>query len=267
MSLEVEEIQAWLIELHQLEAAALISEAELEYRWIDMAFPLSGNEEYHIVKLDIRVPPSIYRGIGDKYKAAGDQVESAIYEISQHKDRYTHIQSIDWIMRLPTLDEVASSPEIEELFNDSSLFDIQRMWTKAKSRVLSDPEGAITAARTMLESICKILISESNGTYTNKDDLPMLYKKAVEKFDLAPGKQTEEQYRKLAGSCVTIMNAIASIRNQESDSHSGTHQTRVLNAKFVVNVAGSLVEFLVGLRNERNVSTNTQPSLTATSSS
>jgi hypothetical protein len=112
----------------------------------------------------------------------------------------------------------------------------------------------------MLESICKILISESNRTYTNKDDLPTLYKKAVEKFDLAPGKQTEEQYRKLTGSCVTIMNSVASIRNNESDSHSGTHPSRAVNAKFVVNVAGSLVEFLVALRNERNFSTNTKPS-------
>lgn len=238
------------MELHQSEAAALLSEAELEYRWIDVAFATSGNEEFHIFDLDIVVPPIVYRGIADKHKDAVERIESAIYEISRHKDRYAHIKAIEWFMRLPKLDDVASTPEISDLFTDSTLFEVQRLWTKAKSRVIKEPDGAITAARTMLESVCRAIISDSDEVFTNKDDLSTLFRKAIATLDLAPGSQSVDDYRKLASACVTISNAISSLRNRESDAHAGA-QPAVHNAKFVVNVAGSLVEFLVGLRNEK----------------
>jgi hypothetical protein len=38
--LEVDDVRAWLLELHQVEAAALLSEAEFDYCYIDTAFPL-----------------------------------------------------------------------------------------------------------------------------------------------------------------------------------------------------------------------------------
>ena len=47
------------------------------------------------------------------------------------------------------------------------------------------------------------------------------------------------------------MNSIATIRNREGDSHGGSFKTQVVHARFVVNVSGSLVSFLVGLKNEK----------------
>jgi hypothetical protein len=155
-------------------------------------------------------------------------------------------------MKIPRLDEVASAPDVFELVSDSSFYDVQRLWTKAKARAANDPDGAITAARAMLESLCKILINEAGESFTNRDDLPTLYGKAV--FKLAPGQQTEAEYKKLAGSCAGTMDAIKNIRNREGDSHGGPQAAELLQAKFVVNITGSLVEFLIGIRNKRKVS-------------
>lgn len=47
------------------------------------------------------------------------------------------------------------------------------------------------------------------------------------------------------------MDSIKSIRNREGDSHGGSQEAHLLHAKFVVNITGSLVEFLVGLRNKK----------------
>ena len=251
MSLETDDVIAWLLELHQIEAAALLSEAEFEYTFIDTAFRLDAmDDETDILELSILFPPRIYRDISGKFKEQADQIDAAVSELTRHT-KGSWIRSTSWGLKMPKLDEVQSLPDTEDLLSDSSLHDVQRLWTKAKARVLTDPDGAITASRTMLESLCKIIITEKEGTFTNKDDLPSLYAKAVSSLSFAPNQQTEYDYRKLAGSCTTIMNSIATIRNREGDSHGGSFKTQVVHARFVVNVSGSLVSVLVGLKNEK----------------
>lgn len=252
MSLEVDDVRAWLLELGQIEAVSLLSDAEFEYTYIDTTFRMDAMDiETEILELSIRVPPRIYRGLESRFKEVAQQVDEAIAELTQHTNG-CWIRSSNWLLRMPKIEEVESSPETSEIFEDSSLFDIQRLWTKAKSRAIGDPDGAITASKTMIESLCKIIIDESGDTYTNKDDFTSLYCKAVSQFDFAPNTQTETEYRKLAGACSTIINSISCIRNRESDSHASDKIAETLQAKFVVNIAGSIALFLVGLRKEKN---------------
>jgi hypothetical protein len=42
---------------------------------------------------------------------------------------------------------------------------VHQAWEKALARRVSDPEGAITAARTLLETVCKHIIDEAGETY------------------------------------------------------------------------------------------------------
>jgi len=51
---------------------------------------------------------------------------------------------------------------------------VQTAWRKARERQTSDPEGAITAARTLLEATCKHVLDEANVWYDPKADLPRL---------------------------------------------------------------------------------------------
>jgi len=249
MSLEVDDVTAWLLELHQTKAAALLSEAQFEYTYIDTAFRLDALDvATDIMELSIRVPPRIYRTLRES-KNEAEQIEAAISELTQHTPG-SHIRGTTWTLKLPTLAEVSAEPDTGEIYSDSSLYDVQRLWTKAKARILNDPGGAITAARTMLESLCKLIINENGHVFTNREDLPQLYGKAVSLIGSSTGKQSDEEYRRLAGSCASIMNAITTIRNREGNSHARSQNVATLHAKFVVNVAGSLVNFLVGLRQQ-----------------
>jgi hypothetical protein len=87
MSVEIEEVQAWLFELNQVSAAALLGEASFEYRLIDVAFSIFGADdgEVAIVELDIRVPPRIYKEIRGGVKDEVNQVEAAICELGNHR--------------------------------------------------------------------------------------------------------------------------------------------------------------------------------------
>lgn len=246
--MKIENVQAFLIGLNQHAAAALLFDAEFKYDYLDTIFRLDATHlEKHVYELRIIVPPKVYSDLSKGKKILAEQVEAAIEELTQHAD-CLYVKSTSWGLKLPTLDDVASLPNTEELSDNFDLYDIQRLWTKATGRSSSDPDGAVTSARTMLEALLKRLINDAGGSFTNRDDLPNLYKKAVETLQFSPGRQTEDDYRKLAGSCATIINAITRIRNCEGDAHSASQTADFLQAKFVVNVAGSLAEFLLGLQ-------------------
>jgi hypothetical protein len=72
-------------------------------------------------------------------------------------------------------------------------------WKKALERRTTDAEGAITSARTLLESVCKHILDEEDITYNDKDDLPRLYRLTSEKLKIAPSQHTEEVFSRFLG--------------------------------------------------------------------
>ena len=63
---------------------------------------------------------------------------------------------------------------------------VQAAWSKALDRRVSDPEGAITSARTLIETVCKHILDDMNVQYDDAVDLPKLYKETAKVLNLAP---------------------------------------------------------------------------------
>jgi len=88
---------------------------------------------------------------------------------------------------LDHLEKGNQSPSDENISESISSFDangVHNAWQKALQRRLDDPEGAITAARTLLETVCKHILDETGVDYS-KDDLNKLYGKTAEALNLA----------------------------------------------------------------------------------
>ena len=100
---------------------------------------------------------------------------------------------------------------------------VHAVWSKALERRNSDPDGAITIARTLLETVCKRILDQIPGSsYTDKEDLPKLYGMVARALNLA--------------------------RNRLSDSHGrGGKPVRPSprHASLAVNLAGGVATFLV----------------------
>lgn len=119
---------------------------------------------------------------------------------------------------------------------------------KSLERVRNDPEGAITMARTILESTCKFIADKYNIKYDDKDDLSLLYKKVAKKLNLCPDQYTEKLFKQILGGCSSIVNSLGSLRNRLGDAH-GKGLKRVKpsfrHAELAVNLAGSMAIFLI----------------------
>lgn len=121
-------------------------------------------------------------------------------------------------------------------------------WLAALDRRSSDPEGAITLARTLMEDVCKWLLVETGGTWEETDDLPLLYRKLAKSLNLAPDSHTEQTFKQILGSCQSIIEGLGALRNKLGDAHSvGPKRVRpsARHAELAVNLAGTMATFLV----------------------
>jgi hypothetical protein len=112
-------------------------------------------------------------------------------------------------------------------------------WLTAYSRITSSPAGAITAARTMLESALKTIVSERGGIPDTSGELSRLLKQAQDAIGFSRNnRQSEHQ---ILSGLANVVNGLTSISNSAGDRHGlvngSTIDDREL-ALLCVNAAG-----------------------------
>ncbi|MCE5273705.1 MAG: abortive infection family protein [Deltaproteobacteria bacterium] len=121
-------------------------------------------------------------------------------------------------------------------------------WEKCLQRRVTDLEGAITSARSLLETILKYILVELNESYKSSDDLATLFRKAAKKLNISPEQHTEEVFKQILGGMISVVNGFASLRNRYGDSH-GKDKKYIKpserHAKLAVNLAGTLAAFIL----------------------
>lgn len=125
---------------------------------------------------------------------------------------------------------------------------IQETWHKALERRATDSEGAITAARTLLETVCKHILDAAGATYDDSADMPKLYSLTSKQLNLSPSQHTEQLFKQILGGCQTVVEGIGALRNRHSDAHgkgiSGT-KPAPRHAELAVNLSGAMATFLL----------------------
>ncbi len=136
---------------------------------------------------------------------------------------------------------------------------INDAWSKALTRREADPAGAITAARTLLESVCKHLLEDAEGNprYGANDDLPKLYRQASELLNIAPSQHSEDAFKRILGSAASIVEGLGTLRNKVGDAHAPGGRKAVKpaprHAALAVNMAGSMALFLIETANAKGL--------------
>jgi hypothetical protein len=132
---------------------------------------------------------------------------------------------------------------------------VHAAWQRALERRSTDPEGAITAARTLLETVCKHILDKNNIEYdSHKIELHELYKRTANELSLSPSQHTEDVFKQILGGCSAVVNGLGTLRNRLGDAHGkGTLPVRpaARHAELAVNLAGALSLFLISTFNEK----------------
>ncbi len=158
-------------------------------------------------------------------------------------------EAVDQIMA--ALAAVGSGPGDDQVLKAVERLDadsVRTAWSRAIARREADPDGAVTAARTLLESTLKTILDDRAVSYGEGEDLPKLYGRVQQTLQLSPAEQTEDRFRALLGACTTIVKEVGSVRNRHSDAHGDgrtVHRVEDRHAALAVNLAGSMALFLI----------------------
>jgi hypothetical protein len=134
-----------------------------------------------------------------------------------------------------------------EALHDIGLDDVNREMERISASVESDPADAITAARSLLETVCRAALDELGEPFGESDDLPSLYKKTALalKFDAA---QHEVVYRQTLQGLASAVQGLAELRNKLGDAHGHSRaaaRPQPRHARMAAGAAMTIATFIV----------------------
>lgn len=112
----------------------------------------------------------------------------------------------------------------------------------------NDYEGAITNARTLVESVCYYILEDSGQEVSKNGDLIKLYKKVSNILKMDPSIYNEDFLKQISSGFFSIINGISNLRNELSDAHGKSkdkyYKPKYRHAMLAVNSAKTISEFL-----------------------
>lgn len=125
---------------------------------------------------------------------------------------------------------------------------IREQIQKGLERIGNDPDGALTIARTILESTCKFIADERGVEYAEDIKLPLLYKKIARELNLSPDRRYEKIFKQILSGCSGIVTGLGRLRTKLGDAHGqGVEPVKPVSrhAELAVCLAGSMAIFLL----------------------
>lgn len=212
-----------------------------------------GNTAYRRFRLNLLGRSDLRRLVPTFLKRCSD-IDQFWGWIKYEKPSYAERRELIWEGFRPLIEHLESSQRnpadervrvtLAKINSDT----VQEMWRRALDRRAEDPEGAITLARSILESVCKHILDEFGTEYDPQADLPKLWSLASDRLNLAPSQHQEKVFRAILGNCQAVVGNLAAIRNRLGDAHGqGRRPVRphARHAELAVNLAGTMASFLV----------------------
>lgn len=229
--------------------------AEFEKHAISVATNLAGSDykKYENARDNLISEPLLYSVIPEWIvkNRWGGQFRAFMQQISEH---YAPRRKFIWdsIYELRMFIERGAGKPVSLSFDKIKYAiktaNFESLWKKIHSRREEDPEGAITASKTMLESVMKYLLDEVNEKYSEKEGILDLYKKVSKKLNLSPGSHNEKVFKQILQGVSSVVCGFSSIRNKYGDAHGkgkGYIGPDKRHADLAVNLSGTICVFLI----------------------
>ena len=113
-------------------------------------------------------------------------------------------------------------------------------------------DSAITKARTLLEEVFCFVIEKKGNTPSEKGDINKLYSQVKELYNMHVEPDMDKRINKLLSGLEKIINAIAEMRNKNSDAHGvGLRRINIAeyHARLFVNASMTIADFILSVGN------------------
>lgn len=133
--------------------------------------------------------------------------------------------------------------------------EVRAAWTKCQERLSNDPDGALTAARSLVESACKQVLKARSLDYSDTSKLPELWARLRQELNWDPVATTNKTLRSVLQSAGAVVHGLNELRNVLSDSHGkepGGPKASYRHALLAVTFAWAMAEFILSTADGQN---------------
>lgn len=209
--------------------------------------------EYKRLREGLMAEPATASGLPKFVRTCRDT--SQFWQLIKYKfPSYAERRQFIWDEFRPLLDSLelrAKSPADTVVAETLKAFDpesVHELWQRAIERRVEDPEGALTLARTLLETVCKYILDQLSVSYEDSADLPKLYRLTAESLNIAPSQHSAPVFKQVLGGCTAVVEGLGSLRTKLGDAHGkGPRPVKPAprHAHLAVNLAGTMATYLV----------------------
>jgi hypothetical protein len=140
------------------------------------------------------------------------------------------------------------SRSVEAMIRERDLPGLEIEFTRALRSVGTDPPAAITAACSILESLCRIYIEAHALPAPRDQTLGPLWNIVRQHLGLGPSGRVSDDLRKILGGLSTVTDGIGALRTHAGSAHGRGNQTTILeprHARLAVHAAHTVVTFVL----------------------
>ena len=152
-----------------------------------------------------------------------------------------------------TATHAPSTTALQEAAHELDLGSVQRDAERAMAQAEDDPEDAITAACSMVESTCRTILKERNLPLPAKKDISHLVAQVQQHLALSPSREDfpediEPDIKQILGGLRSVANGIGALRTHAGDAHGRDKDMPRLDsriARLAIHAASTLSLFLI----------------------
>ena len=140
---------------------------------------------------------------------------------------------------------------LSEIVRTLDLDTVGREIDRALANAEADPEDAVTAANSALESVCRSILVELGLQLPDKRDISSLYKAVREPLGLGViqvSKEIADDVQQVLGSLSGVVQGIGALRTHAGDAHGREKGFRRIDARIArlaIHAAGAAALFLI----------------------
>ncbi len=144
---------------------------------------------------------------------------------------------------------------LEDYFKAGDFSSVKNEFDRALENIVTDPHASITAASSIIESVCKTYIETFNLEMPNRQNIVPLWKSVQMHLGLNLDRNLEDDQRKILQGLSSIVDGVGAFRTHIGSAHGrGVTQPKIVvaEARLAVNASHTLVVFILECWHAKN---------------
>lgn len=142
----------------------------------------------------------------------------------------------------------AANRDLVQFFKKGDFKSIEKEFERALDNIATDPYASVTAASSIIESLCKTILESNDAALPNKQTIQNLWRETKNFLSLNPNRLLSDDKNRVVVGLSSIVDGIGAFRTHGGSAHGrgiAPPKVSATEARLAVNASHTLVSYVV----------------------